>query len=268
MRYHPSSFNPRRALRTGTRATEGGSLSRKPLSTEHINIWIGIVITLAAIILFISGQGFREGYLSGFGVDISQASVGFHETLYWGYLANLSRELLFLLAISISFMLFGMLGVGIEWSIKKLRQRFYRTRQMKRRNEIARLTKQRSIGNSFILAGFKILLSIYVLVFAYWIAKDATDFGRARAEAIMTYFLQNEIAAAARYKLRCMHMTWEKGATGESREMFAYQIFCNDKLCKVFEPVSKTFPTVFLDGIRSIVPRTLPADKAMACIKS
>lgn len=254
--------------RNGTRPDKGESILRKLLSTEHIGLWIGALITLAGTILFITGQGFREGYLAGFSVDISQASVGFHETLYWGYLANLGRQILFLLAISITLMLFGTLVLVIEWATQKLRQHFFHTRQGRRRKKVALTTKQRSTGSYFIVAGFSILLSIYVLFFAFGVAKDATDYGRARAEATMTDFLQNEITAAKRYKLRCVHMIWGKDAAGESREMFAYQIFCNDKLCKVFEPVSKTFPTVFLDGIRSIVPRTLPADKAMACIKS
>ena len=98
------------------------------------------------------------------------------------------------------------------------------------------------------------------------IAKNATDHGRAKAETTITAFLANEMTAAETFKLRCVHMQWGKDSTGTSREMYVYQIFCNDKLCKVFEPTTKTFPTVFLDGIQSIVPRIKPADRQTPCI--
>ena len=201
-----------------------------------------MIFLISTIILFELGQGFREGYFSGFSVDISQVPVSFHETLYWGYLANFIQEVFILFLILVSFI------VARRQFIKK------------------RPTKPFSRRLTLSLPELGLMLIIGVLVFGYLLAGIATNSGRELSGVMMKAFLTNEMKAAETYKLRCVHMKWAKDESGESRAMYAYQLFCNDKLCKVFEPVTKTFPTVFLDGIRSITPYPSPVGKRESCI--
>lgn len=231
---------------------------------EHITKWIGVLFFVLTIILFASGQGYREGYFSGFSVDISQVSISFHETLYWGYLANVPYGALFLLTLAYFVISLGGFTITVGWLFSKFQQRWPALRPSQSTKKPS--TKLSSPGLIMALTGLGIVLIIYVLGFGYLIPKTATDHGRAQAGLTMKAFLADEMKAAETYKLRCVHMKWAKDESGESREMFAYQLFCHDKLCKVFEPVTKTFPTVFLDGIRSITPYPSPVGQRESCI--
>lgn len=237
------------------------SLPRTPLPMQHVGMWVGVLLTLATIILFVSGQGYREGYLSGFSVDILQVPISFQETLYWGYLANASYGAIFFVILAIAVIVLS----GSIVFVDKLQQRFQKPRQKKLAEKPT--TKKHSPEIFF---GISVILSVfaYVLSISYLIPKNAADYGRTQAEAMMEEFITDETKAAETYKLHCLRMIWEKEGDRELREMYAYQFFCNDKLCKVFEPATKTFPTVFLDGIRSIVPRGVPADGQKSCVES
>ncbi|MEQ6341569.1 MAG: hypothetical protein M3A44_07910 [Gammaproteobacteria bacterium] len=257
----PKSSKPKLILPNGAPLSKNeDSLPKTPLPTQHIGAWAGALLTLSTIILFASGEGYREGYLSGFSVDISQVPISFQETLYWGYLANASYGVIFLWILAISVIVLG----GFMMFVGELQQRFPKLRQKKSAEKPT--AKKHSPGLIVTFAGLGIMLIVYVLAIGYWIPKSATDHGRAQAEATMEAFITDETKAAEIYKLHCLQMSWEKEDGGKLREMYVYQFFCNDKLCKVFEPATKTFPTVFLDGIRSIVPRGVPADGRKSCV--
>lgn len=223
-------------------------------TVQQIGGWLAFGLALATIILFASGQGYREGYLAGFSVDIAQVPVGFHETLYWGYLVNAKDFILFFLALAFVVLSSGALMVLMAWALNFCRQHFPGWRS-KIREKSVQATQPYSPGMLVIFASFSIFLLVYVFSFGYLIPKWATDKGRARAEWIISNFISKERNTAELLKVKCVHMTWGKQGEETAREIYAYQIFCNDKLCKLFVPATKTFPTIYLDGIRSIVPR-------------
>ena len=221
---------------------------------------------LSTILLFASGEGYREGYLAGFSVDISQVPISFQETLYWGYLANAAYGLLFLLTLAFAVITLGGFMMSSGWLLSTLQQRYPRLRPKLLAEKPP--AKRRSPGLIMTISGLGIMLGIYVLAFGYLVPKKSTDHGRAQAESTMNAFLKDELKAAETYKLRCVHMKWGNDDNGASRDIYAYQLFCHDKLCKVYEPSTRTFPTVFLEGIRTIVPRSVTASSLASCVAS
>lgn len=248
----------------------------KLLSTDHIGVWIGTLTTAAAILFFITGQSFREGYFNAFSVDVWQIPIEIHETIFWGYSTNLDRTLMFLLAIAGYLVLFAAVILILEWAMPKIvrigRGRSTKLGQSNREGSLKPHTakpipKKPSFETKLIAASIGIILCVFVLAIVFFVAYDARKNGQARAELTMREFLENEIKAAEAHEVSCVHMLWKEDSLGPSREMYAYQIFCGEKLCKVFDPASKTFPTVYLDGIRYILPIALPQKNKLSCVK-